>query len=82
MEQSVFRPLLIILHAILLAFTVVGQAYGTALDQHFAALVDDADMDHQKVFAGKDLAVPRDAAPGALPGRIVDIQKLHGRFPP
>ena len=35
MEQSVFRPLLIILHAILLAFTVVGQAYGTALDQHF-----------------------------------------------
>ena len=30
-----FLPLLIILHAILLAFTVVGQAYGTALDQHF-----------------------------------------------
>ncbi len=34
-ETSVIRPLLVILHAILLAFNVLGQVYGSVLDQHF-----------------------------------------------
>ncbi|MBO7363850.1 MAG: glycoside hydrolase family 3 C-terminal domain-containing protein, partial [Lachnospiraceae bacterium] len=34
-QRSAFLPLLVILHVILIAFTVVGQVYKTSLDRHF-----------------------------------------------